>query len=36
VKATIPVSSFAKGDKGLVISMSKSELDAAAKKKSGK
>jgi hypothetical protein len=36
IKATIPVSSFAKGDKGLVISMSKSELDAAAKKKSGK
>jgi hypothetical protein len=35
-RATIPVSSFGKGDKGLVISMSKTELDAAAKKKSGK
>jgi len=32
VKATIPSSSFAKGDKGLVFGMSKAELEAAAKK----
>ena len=31
VKANIPVASFAKNDKGLVISMSKTEIDAAAK-----
>ena len=31
VKAAVPVASFAKNDKGLVISMSKAELDAAAK-----
>jgi hypothetical protein len=31
VKATIPTSSFAKGDKGLVISMTKAEIDTAAK-----
>jgi hypothetical protein len=31
IKATIPTSSFAKGDKGLVISMTKAEIDAAAK-----
>jgi len=30
-KASIPISSFAKSDQGLVISMSKSELDAQAK-----
>lgn len=33
VKASIPVSSFAKGDKGLIISMTKAELDASAKQK---
>lgn len=33
-RATIPVLSFAKGDKGLVIAMSKADIDAAAKKKS--
>lgn len=33
VKATVPVSSFAKGDRGLVIGMTKAEIDAAAKKK---
>ena len=32
VKATIPSSSFAKGDKGLVFGMTKAELEAAAKK----
>lgn len=32
-RATIPVSSFAKNDKGLIISMTKAELDASAKKK---
>jgi hypothetical protein len=32
VKATIPTSSFAKGDKGLVFGMTKAELEAAAKK----
>ena len=31
-RAQIPISSFAKSDKGLVISMTKSELEAAAKK----
>ena len=31
VKATVPTASFAKNDKGLVISMSKAEIDAAAK-----
>jgi hypothetical protein len=33
VKATIPVSGFAKSDKGLVVGMTKAEIDAAAKKK---
>ena len=32
-KASIPISSFAKSDKGLVIGMTKSEFEAAAKKK---
>lgn len=32
VKATIPLASFAKSDKGLVIGMTKDELEAAAKK----
>lgn len=36
VKASIPVSSFAKGEKGLVISMSKAEIDAAAKETTAK
>ena len=36
VKAAIPISSFGKSDKGLVISMTKEEIDAAAKKNSGK
>jgi hypothetical protein len=31
VKAAVPVSSFAKSDNGLVISMTKAEIDAAAK-----
>jgi len=31
VKASVPISSFAKGDRGLVIAMTKSQLDAAAK-----
>ena len=31
-RAQIPISSFAKNDKGLVISMTKTELDASAKK----
>lgn len=31
VKATIPTSSFAKSDKGLVIAMTKAQIDAAAK-----
>ena len=35
-RAVIPISSFARNDKGLVMSMSKAELDAAAKKKGGK
>jgi hypothetical protein len=32
VRASIPLSSFGKNDKGLVISMSKEDIDAAAKK----
>ena len=36
VKASIPISSLAKGDNGLVIGMTKAELDAAARKKSPK
>ncbi len=36
VKASIPVSSFAKNDKGLVIAMTKADVDAAAKKTTGK
>jgi hypothetical protein len=32
VRAAIPLSSFGKNDKGLVISMSKDDIDAAAKK----
>ena len=36
VKAAIPLSGFGKSDKGLVIGMSKEEIDAAAKKKSAK
>ena len=32
VRATIPLSSFGKSDKGLVLSMTKEEIDAAAKK----
>ena len=32
VKAAIPLSSFGKNDKGLVISMTKDDIDAAAKK----
>jgi hypothetical protein len=32
VKVTVPVSGFAKGDNGLVIAMSKADIDAAAKK----
>jgi hypothetical protein len=31
VKATVPATSFAKNDKGLVISMTKAEIEAAAK-----
>jgi hypothetical protein len=31
VKAAVPIASFAKNDKGLVISMTKAQLDAAAK-----
>ncbi len=31
VKASLPVSAFAQGDKGLLISMTKTELEAAAK-----
>ena len=31
VKATVPLSSFAKSDKGLVVGMSKAEIEAAAK-----
>jgi hypothetical protein len=36
VKATIPISSFAKGEKGLVIGMTKAQLDASAKAKTTK
>ena len=36
IKASIPISSFAKNDKGLVMAMTKAELEAAAKKKSPK
>jgi hypothetical protein len=32
-KAKIPLSAIGKGDKGLMIAMTKSELDAAAKEK---
>jgi hypothetical protein len=35
-RATIPVSSFGKSDKGLAIAMTKDEIDAAAKKSSPK
>jgi hypothetical protein len=35
-KAKIPLSSIAKGEKGLTISMTKAELDAAAKEKEKK
>ena len=35
-RASIPVSSFAKNSKGLVLSMTKTQLEAAAKKKSPK
>ena len=35
-KAKVPLSSIAKGEKGLMISMSKAELDAAAKEKAPK
>jgi hypothetical protein len=34
VKVTIPLSSLAKGDKGLMIGMTKAEIEAAAKKSS--
>jgi hypothetical protein len=36
VQASIPAASFAKGDKGLVISMSKSDVNAAAKPSTAK
>jgi hypothetical protein len=36
VKASIPISSFAKSDKGLVIGMTKAEIEAAAKKSGSK
>lgn len=36
VRATIPATSFAKNDKGLVISMTKAEIDAEGKKASPK
>ena len=36
VKASIPISSFAKNDKGLVIAMTKAEIDAQAKKSATK
>jgi len=32
VKASIPIASFAKNDKGLVLAMSKAEIEAAATK----
>jgi len=35
-RAQVPVGSFAKGDKGLVIGMSKADIDAAAKKSTPK
>ena len=35
-RASIEISSFAKGEKGLVIGMTKAEVQSAAKKKSGK
>ena len=35
-RAVIPVTSFAKNDKGLVISMTKSELEAASPKTAAK
>jgi len=35
-RATIPISSFAKGEKGLVIGMSKADIDSQAKKASPK
>ena len=35
-RASIPVSSFAKNDKGLVIAMSKADIDAATKKSAPK
>ncbi|HYX47254.1 MAG TPA: hypothetical protein VE820_10605 [Sphingomicrobium sp.] len=34
VKVTVPISSLAKSDKGLVIAMTKSQIEAAAKKSS--
>lgn len=36
VRASVPLSSLAKGDKGLVVGMTKAELEAAAKKSSPK
>jgi hypothetical protein len=36
VKASIPISSFAKNDKGLVLAMTKASIDAAAKKSTTK
>src|SRR5258708_3349960 len=35
-RASIPIASFAKNDKGLLLSMTKAEIEAAAKKKSPK
>jgi hypothetical protein len=35
-RATVPISSFAKNDKGLVIAMTKAEIDAQAKKSAPK
>ena len=35
-RATVPISSFAKNDKGLVIGMTKAEIDAQAKKSAAK
>lgn len=35
-RATVPISSFAKNDKGLVIGMTKAEIDAQAKKSAPK
>jgi hypothetical protein len=32
VKVRVPVTAFAKGDKGLVIGMTKAQIEAAAKK----